>query len=324
MSPSPDPPSTLDQATRDLLVAYATAGRPPIHLSTPADARAAGARAWAPSGSGPAMREVDEYDVPSVDGAMRVRVLVPPRQTGAVMVYLHGGGWVLGDIDGYDVLGRELAVRSGATVVLANYRKAPEHPFPVPVEDAWAALRWADARRELLAGRPDAPLFVGGDSAGGNLAAVTALRARDGGGPRIARQLLVYPITDCDQTRPSYRDPANQLLLGADTMAWFFDHYVGDGDRTHPEVSPLRAADLSGLAPATVVLAGHDPLHDEGRAYADRMAAAGVDVDIHTYPDQLHGFLQMVGVLPASAQLLDLLGRRIRGTAGLATPGSAG
>ena len=251
---------TLDQATEDLLVVYSARGRRPIHLSTPESARAAGAQGWLPLGTGTAMCSLREHVVGSIGGEFRVRVLRPAARTSAVVVYLHSGGWLLGDIDGYDALGRILAARSGATVVLANYRKAPEHPFPLPVEDAWAALRWAGEHRASLAGEDvgPVPLIVAGDSAWGSLAAVTALRAREAGGPRISQQPLIYPITDCDRDRPSYLDPANQLLLSADTMAWSFDHYVGEGDRTHPEVSPLRARDHRGLrtprwsSPATI------------------------------------------------------------------------
>ena len=306
---------TLDQATQDLLAAYAARGLPPIHLSTPEAARVAGARGWDALGAGPEMYSVAEHTVASVDGEFRVRVLRPVEQPSAVVVYLHGGGWVLGDIDGYDTLGRLLAVKSGATVVLANYRKAPEHPFPLPVEDAWAALCWAFERREQLAGggTNPVPVMVAGDSAGGNLAAVTVLRARDVGGPEVSQQLLVYPITDCDRTRPSYVDPANQLMLSAATMAWFFDHYVGEGDRTRPEVSPLRAPDLSGLPETTMVLAVHDPLYDEGREFAARLRASGVRVDVKIHADQLHGFLQMVNILPASENALNHLAHRIRG-----------
>ena len=262
----------------------------------------------APLGTGPAMCSVSEHVVGSIGGEFRVRVLRPAARTSAVVVYLHGGGWVLGDIDGYDALGRILAARSGATVVLANYRKAPEHPFPLPVEDAWAALRWAGEHRASLAGEDvgPVPLIVAGDSAGGNLAAVTALRAREAGGPRISQQLLIYPITDCDRDRPSYLDPANQLLLSADTMAWFFDHYVSEGDRTHPEVSPLRARDHSGLRTPRWSSPPRSPPR-RGTRLRRPTSCRGVRVDVRAYPDQVHGFFAMVTVLPASADAMDFL-----------------
>ena len=294
----------LDAPTQALLAAFAEARGTPIDQMTPAEAREAGSRGWAPLGTGPQMYEVTEHSV-APGGHVRVRVLRPAERPCAVLVYLHGGGWVLGDIDGYDQLGRILAERSGATVVLVNYRKAPEHPFPGPVDDVSAALDWVQARRGRLAA-PDAPLVVAGDSAGGNLAVVAALRARDRGGPVIDKLLLAYPITDCDTSRPSYLDPDNQLLLGAETMGWFFDHYVGAGDRADPEVSPLRA-ELAGLPDTLLLLAVHDPLYDEGVAFAERLRAAGVGVEVSTYADQLHGFVALVGLLPASDRALDEL-----------------
>jgi acetyl esterase len=241
-------------------------------------------------------------------------VLRPEGDPQAVIVYLHGGGWVLGDIDGFDTLGRILARDARSTVVLVNYRKAPEDPFPAAVEDAWAATVWAAENLSGLAGR-GVPLFVGGDSAGGNLAIVAALRARDRGGPSIAHMLLVYPVTDSDTTTASYLAPENQLLLTKEGMEWFFAHYAGTTDRTHPEISPLRVSDLGGLPPATVLIAEHDPLRDEGERFAARLAQAGTPVETTLFAGQLHGFFSMVNILPASADALAHLAERVRSAA---------
>jgi acetyl esterase len=221
------------------------------------------------------------------------------------LVYYHGGGWVIGGIDDFDTLGRQLAERTGCAVVLVDYRLAPEHRHPTAAEDAWAALRWVSGHVREIAG--DAvPLIVAGDSAGGNLAAIVAQRARDEGGPYIALQVLVYPVTDCDLDTPSYLDPANQLMLTREAMIWFWDHYAPDQpSRERADASPLRAADLSGLPPAVILTAEHDPLLDEGEAYAQRLREAGVPVEHRRFAGQMHGFFTMVNVLPGSAAGID-------------------
>lgn len=306
----------LDRASATFLQELADAtppGTPPMWEMTPAQARATGADRRARYGPGPDMHRVEEHVLDGHDGgAFRVRVLVPDASPAAVLVHLHGGGWVLGDIDGYDTLGRLLAARSGAAVVLVEYRKAPEHPFPTPVEDSWTALQWAAEHREAIAGAP-VPLFVAGDSAGGNLAAVLTHRARDRRGPELAGQVLVYPVTDADLTRPSYREPEHQAFLPAESMRWFWEHYVPEESaRGHPEASPLRAGSLGGLPPALVLTAEHDVLRDEGEAYARRLAAEGVSVVHHRWPGQMHAFFSQVNILPASAEALDLVAAHLR------------
>lgn len=302
----------IDRATQVLLHALAAQGRKPIHESTPEEARALGPASWALHGPGPAMHSVTNTTLTSQDGGeFGVRVLRPGGDPRAVIVYLHGGGWVVGDIDGFDTLGRILARDAQSTVVLVNYRKAPENPFPAAVEDAWAATVWAGENLPELAGR-GVPLLVGGDSAGGNLAIVTALRARDRGGPAIAHMLLVYPVTDSDTSTGSYLDPENQLLLTKEGMEWFFAHYVGSADLAHPEISPLRVSDLGGLPAATVVIAEHDPLRDEGERFAARLVEAGSPTETTLFTGQLHGFFSMVNILPASADALSYLAERVR------------
>jgi acetyl esterase len=206
----------------------------------------------------------------------------------------------MGSIDHFDVMARKLAERTSCAIVLVDYRLAPEHRYPVAVDDCWAGLQWAAAHLGEIAGRPDAPLIVAGDSAGGNLAAVVARRARDEGGPPLALQVLIYPVTDADLDRPSYVDPENQLLLTRASMVWFWDHYLPDAARrAEPDASPLRAPNLEGLPPAVILTAEHDVLRDEGEAYAARLQEAGVPVDVQRHEGQTHGFFSNM-LLPGS------------------------
>lgn len=225
-----------------------------------------------------------------------------PNGGGAGVVYFHGGGWVLGSLASHDKLCRTLAARSGSTVISVDYRLAPEHPHPAAVEDAWAATVWAAERWS--------PLAIAGDSAGGHLAAVTALRARDKGLP-LAHQALVYPVTDCDFETLSYREHGVGTTLTTTTMRWYWDNYVSDAaDRW--EASPLRARDLSGVAPALVITAEYDPLCDEGEAYARRLEDAGVPVVLSRYEGQMHGFFCMPGVIDAGRDAVDEVARVLR------------
>ncbi len=244
---------------------------------------------------------------------MPLRVLTPIERPAGVIVYYHGGGWVIGSIDEADTVARKLAERTSCAVVLAGYRLAPEHRYPVAVEDSWAALEWTGERLDGLAGA-GAPLFVAGDSAGGNLAAVMALRARDRGGPPLAAQILIYPVTDADFDRPSYTDPANQVLLTREAMTWFWDHYAPDpARRAEADASPLRADDLSGLPPAVVLTAEHDVLRDEGEAYAERLREAGVAVNVMRHEGQMHGFFTLL-LLPGSERGFQQVVKAVRAT----------
>lgn len=306
----------LDQATLNFLQAAAEAAGPdakPMWEMTPQEAREASAASDGMSGPGPDMYKTDNHMLTGWDGGQfDIRVHQPTENPSAVLVYIHGGGWVLSSIDSFDTVGRMLAEQSGATVVMVNYRKAPESPFPAAVEDSWTALQWTVDNLEDLAAA-DAPIYVAGDSAGGNLTAVMALRAKKQGGPQIARQILIYPVTDADLDRPSYSAEENQTLLTKEFMAWFWDHYVPNpADRNHPEASPLRADDLSGVAPALLLTAAHDVLRDEGVAYAERLQEAGVDVEYHDWPGQMHGFIGFANVLPASNEVIELIAQSIR------------
>ncbi|WP_338595832.1 alpha/beta hydrolase [Saccharopolyspora sp. SCSIO 74807] len=297
----------LDKATADFLAQMAETGAAPMHTLQPQEAREMSAAMTDLSGPGPQLHEVRDTAVFAADGAkIAVRVLRPAERSRGVLVYLHGGGWVIGSIDQFDTLGRVLAQRTGCTVVLVEYRLAPEHRYPVAVEDAWAALRWSAQHVAELTGGAGGPLVVAGDSAGGNLAAVLANRAKTAGDPQIAAQVLVYPVTDADLDNASYTDPDNQLMLTRDTMVWFWDHYVPDiAARAEPDASPLRCADLAGSPPAIVLTAEHDVLRDEGEAYAEKLRAAGVAVQLRRFSGQMHGFFQFVGFLPGGATAID-------------------
>jgi acetyl esterase len=238
-----------------------------------------------------------------------VRVYEPavaePR--GAVL-YMHGGGWIMGNLTSHDPLCRALANRTGAVVASVDYRLAPETQFPGPVEDCEAALRW------LAEAYPGAPLAVAGDSAGANLATVLARRARDAGGPELCFQLLVYPPTDAACATTSYqRFGADEGFgLGREQMLYCWAAYATGNSARSPDVSPLRAADLSRLPPAYLVLASHDPLIDEAEDYADRMRAAGVEVAVRVWPGTVHGFLRWRAAVDVAHEALDAAADRLR------------
>ena len=257
-------------------------------------------------GNGPAVAHVEELQVPVRDAVIAGRRYSPDGARGTI-VWLHGGGWVFDGLDGGDAMCRILATSARADVVAVDYRVAPEHPFPVPLEDCWDALSW-------VAAQDAGPLLIGGDSAGGNMSAVCALRARDAGAPALAAQILVYPVTDHDMTTRSYVEHGDSgLLLGAREMQWFFDHYVPDpARREDPEVSPLRAASLRGVPPAIVVAAGYDPLHDEVLAYAQRLQDEGVPVTLHRYPDDAHAFFSFVNIMTSGNEAVARVGAEVR------------
>lgn len=285
----------VDHWTAAFLKQMAEAGRPPLHELSVEDARAGGPPLAAMMGPGPEMARVEEHSIAVEGGEIPLRVLVPIAQPHGVIVWYHGGGWVLGSIEESDSVGRKLAERTSCAVVMVEYRMAPEHPYPTPVEDSWAALEWTAAHLEAIAGSADVPLIVGGDSAGGNLSAVMAQRARDRGGPELAMQLLIYPVTDANFDRPSYNDPEMDQFLTRDSMLWFWNHYLPDESRrSEPDASPLQASDLSGLPPAVVMTAEHDPLRDEGEEYAQRLEAAGVPVDFQRHEGQVHAFFTLL------------------------------
>ena len=211
------------------------------------------------------------------------------------MFWIHGGGWTIGTVEQYDPIARQVANATRAVVVSPDYRLAPEHPFPAALDDCWNALRWAVANAVSFGG-DSTRLAIGGDSAGGNLAAVCALLARDAGAPKLAFQALVYPVTDADFTTASYNDNGTGYLLDLTQMRWFFDCYTRDGtDPRQWRISPLRAPDVRGVAPALVITGEYDPFRDEGEAYARRLHDAGVPVQQHRYPGMVHAFFGLPG-----------------------------
>jgi acetyl esterase len=285
--------------SRAFVDAYLASGELPVQQWTPGIARLGEIVMAGVSGPGPEVGSIENLKIAGPEGDFRIRVLSPCGPSDAIVVYFHGGGWVIGDIDlQYDNIGRQLANLSQSTVVLVNYHKAPEHPFPTALRDSYAALEWVATHAAELA-PVGVPLVVAGDSAGGNIAAVMTHWARDRLGPKIDLQVLVYPVTDCDFTRASYLAEENQLLLTSDAMKWFWRQYLPEeAVRKHPDASPLRAQSHAGLPPALIYVAEYDPLHDEGVAYAEALATAGVPVRLEEATGEMHTFIQMANVLP--------------------------
>jgi acetyl esterase/lipase len=257
---------------------------------------------------------VEDRTIPGPAGPIGIRIYWPSTdpQDGAgtpVVLFFHGGGWVVGDLDTYDGTARQHAVGADAIVVSVDYRLAPEHPYPAAVEDAWAATVWvAEHAHEI--GADTARMAVAGDSAGGNISAVTAQRARDNadqGGPPIAFQLLWYPATLWDASLPSFTENAAAPILDTKAVAAFSRYYEGEVDLADPPpgLAPGRAKDLSGLPPAYIGVAGHDPLRDDGIRYGELLAASGVEVEVHNAETMVHGYLGYAGVVPAATAGLE-------------------
>ena len=288
-------------------------GLPPLESLPVADARAFMAAAAAMRPPAPEVGEVTDGVMPGPDGDLSYRVYRPAEPDGPhpVVVYFHGGGWVLGDLDSDDPLCRDLCARSGAVVISVNYRHAPEARFPAAALDAFAAVQWVDANASSLGGIPG-QVAVAGWSAGANIAAVACQMARDSGGPAISGQLLISPVVDSDMTRPSYTDNGDGYVLTTALMHWFWDHYADPADRVDPRVAPLRG-NLNNLPSACVVTADLDPLRDEGIAYAHALQAAGTPVRHVQARGHTHTSLTMVGVVISGAPLRAQIGQALRG-----------
>jgi acetyl esterase len=294
----------LDPQARALIDLMASRGVPPVHTQTAEEARRLyrERRAYTQPDP-PAVGEVRDVDA----GGVPARLYRPAAGPLPVLVYLHGGGWTIGDLDTHDVVCRELALAGGCAVLSVDYRLAPEHRFPAAFDDCVAATRFARRAADAL-GLDAQRIAVGGDSAGGNLAAAVAIAARDGGWP-LAFQLLIYPATDMRRGHPSHAENGQGYLLTAESIAYYRGHYVPDeGQWTDWRVSPLLANDLSGLPPALVVTAGYDPLRDEGLQYADALSVAGNRVQYVCFERQIHGFVTMGRVLDEAASALALGG----------------
>lgn len=283
-----------------------------------AEAIAAGRRGYRgiiPAAGDPeAVAEVRDVTIPGPGAALALRLYRPEGFTGGALLFLHGGGFVSGGLDTHDTPLRRLANRSKRLVVAVDYRLAPEHPYPAALDDAMAALRHITDNAASF-GVDAARIAVGGDSAGGLLAATLAIKARDGGGPAIERQALVYPNTDLTPDRaerwPSVRLHDGKVLRNEE-MTRNAALYVGSADAKAASVSPVHADDLARLPPAIVVIAGNDPLSDEGTAYADKLASAKTATDVWRYPGQVHGFFQLGRFIPEGNALMDRLGDALR------------
>jgi acetyl esterase len=271
---------------------------PPRSSQTIEERRAAYRALAAVAGAGPDLDEVVDSTIPGPAGAIPVRIY---RNHGArgIFVFFHGGGYTIGDLDTHDEVCRQLAVQSESTLMAVDYRLAPEHPFPAGVDDAWAAVQWADAHRAELGGSADAKIVVGGDSAGGNFSAVVALMARDTG-LELAAQLLVYPGVDLTDDSPSLTENASGYILDTETREWFYACY--GAPPTDWRVSPLLAASHVGVAPALIITAEFDPLRDQGARYGAKLAADGVDVTLSLYEGMVHVFFQLGPLVDAGAR----------------------
>ena len=311
----------LDPGVRALLEVIAALGEPPLESLSPAEARKRSSESLIPvAGVVEPLRSIENLRIPGPLGEILIRVYTPdtpaPRPA---MVYFHGGGWVLWDLDTHDVVCSAIAHRAEAIVVSVDYRLAPEHKFPAAVTDAYAATEWVFANAARL-GIDAARISVGGDSAGGNLGAVVALKSRNENGPAIALQALIYPVTDLSSmATPSYAEFGEGHQLSKAVMEWFRDHYLASSaDAANPYASPLLAPDLHGLPPAVILTAECDPLRDEGEAYGRRLAEAGVPVTCTQYAGMIHPFFSLSGAIPRALDAFQQVADAVR-TAGRVT-----
>lgn len=303
----------LDPQARKVVDALAALNLKPFKDSTPTEARESMRSRTAALGPFEEVAAVTDHRVPVTGGEITIRVYQPAGVgPHPILVFYHGGGWVIGDLYTHDGICRSIVNAAGCAVASVDYRLAPEFKYPTPVEDSYAGLLWVAANATRL-GLDPARIAVGGDSAGGNLAAVMALLARDRHGPRILLQVLIYPVTNHDFGTVSYRENATGFLLSTEDMRWFWRHYLSREEQgREPSVSPLLAKSLADLPSALVITAGCDPLRDEGEAYAGRLRDAGVAVTLTQYSGMFHGFLRMTRILDQSRVLLDEIAGALR------------
>ena len=311
-------PVLLDPDAAAVYKAFQEAGRPAYETLTPPEAREFYLAArFVSNPEPPELQSVEPLTIPAPQGSIPARIYTPKilRTTNGLapgLVFFHGGGWTIGNLDSHDVVSRKLADEGQLIVISVDYRLAPEHKFPAAVDDAIASTKWIAANSKRL-GIHASRLVVGGDSAGGNLATVVAISARDGNGPAIAAQLLIYPAVDFAMTHPSHSEPETSLLLTHSVIRWFRDNYLnGTADGGDWRASPARAKTLIGLPPAYVLTAGADPLRDEGDEYAARLREAGVPVTYRHFSGQFHGFFTMGKLLPQANVAASEIGAWLR------------
>ena len=286
----------LDAQIESVMEQVAALGFPPSHTVSAQEARSnAKAR---PRGKGPDVHKVEDIKIPSDAGPIPARIYTPSDETSLpVLVWFHGGGWVVGDLESADATARHLCNESSSVIISIDYRLAPETKFPGAPDDCYAATQWVSENASSLNADPD-KIAVGGDSAGGNLAAVVSLMARDKQGPKIGFQLLVYPVTEMNFNTKSYIDNAEGYQLSRDGMIWYWDHYLEDKEASNnPYAAPMKAQSLQNLPPALIITAEYDPLRDEGKAYAERLKAEGVTTQYTMYSGMIHGFFGMASVV---------------------------
>jgi acetyl esterase len=308
----------LDPQMKAILDQAAAAGAQPFHTMTPAQARTAiDTMFQAFRGQPKEVAKSEDRKIPGPAGDIPVRIYTPAGSGPfGALVYFHGGGWVIGNIETHDVTCRELTHVTPCVTVSVDYRLAPEHKFPAGPEDCYAATKWVADNARSVNVDPNR-IAVGGDSAGGNLAAAIALMARDRGGPKLAYQLLIYPAIDAADETPSHREfTKDGYILSRADMEWFWGYYLADKHRTNPYACPSRAKSLAGLPPAFVLTAEFDPLRDEGEAYAQALRKAGVAVTAKRYDGVCHGFVSMAALLDAGKRAVAECCAELRGAIG--------
>jgi acetyl esterase len=295
----------IDPQVRVYLDTLASTGELPLQAGSVEENRTSFLELTALSGEPQAVSSVESRVIPGPESQIPIRMYSPSgKGPFPLLVYFHGGGWVFGNLDVHDSVCRALTNAAGCMTVAVDYRLAPEYKYPAAPEDCYAATRWVAENAISYNGDPKR-IAVGGDSAGGNLAAVVTLMARDRSGPKLAYQLLIYPITNFSFDTPSYHENAEGYSLSKDDMVWFWEHYLpGVEEGKHPYASPLQAQNLSNLPPAMVITAEYDPLRDEGELYAGRLQEAGNQVTLKRYDGMIHGFFSMGGVIDQGKQAI--------------------
>ncbi|MEB1809277.1 MAG: alpha/beta hydrolase [Bacillaceae bacterium] len=296
---------TLDPQAKFFLDQLATAKTPPVNELSVEENRANAQKFKFLGGIPEQVAKVENTSVPVDGGEINIRIYTPEGDGPfPVFIYFHGGGWVIGDIEVVDPPLRAVTNRAEAIVVSVDYRLAPEHRFPIATEDCYTATKWVAENITRYNGDPSR-IAVGGDSAGGNLAAVVTLMAKERGGPTISFQVLIYPATNFANDTLSHRENGEGYFLTKGAIDWFAQQYIKENEKDLPYASPLLAEDLTGLPPALVITAQYDPLRDEGEAYANRLKESGIPVEVTRYDGMIHGFFWMAGIIDQGKHMID-------------------